>query len=205
MKTILFLAGSACGMMLIIAHSFFYPAQPIIPEPIVHRTTEFRYLDKPVLPKSKTFETILYLQPDLDPSIAETIARYVDLSSTKYFLPPSLVLSLIKRESRFDPLATSKVGAIGLMQILAKWHPEKVRTGSLYRIENNIDIGCQILSEYLSKNDWDIKKTLHCYLGKNAKKGHLEKYVMDILTTNLEIALFQLTLPTHYEEVKGNG
>ena len=188
------------GLLLIAAYfcfeiKHFKPQQPQVPETIVKHIYH--------QPKSRVFETVLFLQPKLDPFIAQPIAEAVEESCAKYGIPTSFVLALIRHESEFDPIVVSKAGAIGLMQILPKWHPEKV-TKDLFIIKNNVDIGCQILSEYLRENNWDIYKALNSYLGKNAKRGEVKSYVLKILQTNLDIAFFLQTLPTEYEE-KTNG
>jgi soluble lytic murein transglycosylase len=44
--------------------------------------------------------------------------REVNTAARNYGLDPSLMLSLMRQESRFDPTARSRVGAIGLFQIM---------------------------------------------------------------------------------------
>lgn len=41
----------------------------------------------------------------------------------KYNLPTGLLVRMAKQESNFDPNAKSPAGAIGLMQIIPRWHP----------------------------------------------------------------------------------
>lgn len=45
-------------------------------------------------------------------------------ASNMYGLPPGLLSRVAKQESNYDPNAKSSAGAIGLMQIVPKWHPD---------------------------------------------------------------------------------
>jgi soluble lytic murein transglycosylase-like protein len=76
--------------------------------------------------------------------------------------PEALVAGLITVESNWREDAVSNVGAIGLMQILPKAHPEcdKERlTDPAY----NIDCGVAILTEYIASCNGDIEQGLAKY------------------------------------------
>lgn len=81
---------------------------------------------------------------------------------------PVLVLAVMAVESRFNPVAESNVGAKGLMQVLAKFHPEKLadRGGedALLEPHVNIYVGTQILREYLSRFG-ETETALQMYVG----------------------------------------
>lgn len=47
-----------------------------------------------------------------------------EAASAKYQLPLGLLSRLAQRESAYDPKAVSPAGAIGLMQIMPKFHPD---------------------------------------------------------------------------------
>lgn len=68
---------------------------------------------------------------------------------------PLLILAVISVESRFNPVAESDFGAKGLMQIIPKFHKEKlVEHGgedALLDPEVNIQVGAQVLREYLRR------------------------------------------------------
>jgi len=70
-------------------------------------------------------------------------------------LDPLLLLAVAAVESSFNPLAESVVGAKGLMQIIPKWHREKLeRLGgddALFDPEANILLGAHILKEYVHR------------------------------------------------------
>ena len=70
-------------------------------------------------------------------------------------LDPLLVLAVISIESRFNPIAESGMGAKGLMQIIPKYHLDKLRAAggedAVFDPESNIHIGARILQEYVHR------------------------------------------------------
>jgi soluble lytic murein transglycosylase-like protein len=68
---------------------------------------------------------------------------------------PLLILAVISVESRFNPVAESAFGAKGLMQIIPKFHKEKLveRGGddALLDPEVNIQVGAEVLREYIRR------------------------------------------------------
>ena len=68
-------------------------------------------------------------------------------------LDPLLVLAVISVESRFNPIAESVMGAKGLMQIIPRYHLDKLRAAggedAVFDPESNIQVGARILQEYV--------------------------------------------------------
>jgi soluble lytic murein transglycosylase-like protein len=83
-------------------------------------------------------------------------------------LDPLVVLAVAATESGYNPIAESVVGAKGLMQVIAKFHPEKLATQggevALFEPEVNIRVGAQILHEYLRRYG-DLETALQAYAG----------------------------------------
>lgn len=52
-------------------------------------------------------------------------------ATAKYGLPAGLLSRQAQRESGYDPVARSPAGALGIMQIIPKWHPEVGESGAL--------------------------------------------------------------------------
>lgn len=52
-------------------------------------------------------------------------------ATTQYRLPPGLLMRIAQQESNFDPAARSSAGAVGIMQIVPRWHPEVGEAGAL--------------------------------------------------------------------------
>lgn len=88
----------------------------------------------------------------------EAVARFVTTAyrtGGELRVDPLLILAVIAVESRFNPVAESVVGAKGLMQVMPKFHMDKVEPFGgqdvLLEPEANIQIGAQILRENLRR------------------------------------------------------
>lgn len=76
-------------------------------------------------------------------------------ASEEFDVPMSTILAVIAVESSFNPKAFNRSGATGLMQVIHKWHPEKVQDSeSLFDIATNVRVGTQILDEYRVTQSW---------------------------------------------------
>lgn len=104
-------------------------------------------------------------------------ASYVIESSKLFGLDPFLIASLIIKESTVKRNARSKY-AYGLMQINWKVHKKGLRSAfnqikslkDLMEPRNNIMAGTYIFSWYMKSSNYNVKKALARYLGKNGKK-----------------------------------
>jgi soluble lytic murein transglycosylase-like protein len=104
--------------------------------------------------------------------IAETAATsFVSIAyraGKRHSVDPVLILSVMAIESRYNPVAESVVGAKGLMQIIPKWHLEKLLDhggeDALLDPEVNITVGAQILREYYRRLG-DQEAALQMYAG----------------------------------------
>jgi soluble lytic murein transglycosylase-like protein len=104
--------------------------------------------------------------------IAETAATsFVSIAyraGKRYSVDPVLILSVVAIESRFNPVAESVVGAKGLMQIIPKYHLDKLLDHggeeALLDPEVNIHVGAQILHEYYRRLQ-DQEAALQRYAG----------------------------------------
>lgn len=91
--------------------------------------------------------------------------------SKTFNVDPSLILGVIFVESEFKKYAISSAGALGLMQVLPKWHIDKLKTAKkelgnpeVFDIHTNIFLGTWILKECMSKYS-NTDKSLMCYNG----------------------------------------
>ena len=89
-------------------------------------------------------------------------------AAEQYRVDALLVLAVMAIESRYNPVAESVMGAKGLMQVIAKYHPEKLSgfggEEALLQPEVNILIGTQILREYYRRFG-DVETALQMYAG----------------------------------------
>jgi len=104
--------------------------------------------------------------------IAETAATsFVSIAyraGKRHSVDPVLILAVVAIESRFNPIAESVVGAKGLMQIIPKYHLDKLLDHggeeALLDPEVNIHVGAQILHEYYRRLG-DQEAALQRYAG----------------------------------------
>lgn len=86
----------------------------------------------------------------------------------RFAVDPLLILAVMAIESRYNPVAESNVGAMGLMQVLPKFHQDKLSEHggeqALLDPAVNIEIGTQILREYLSRFG-ETETALQVYAG----------------------------------------
>ena len=81
---------------------------------------------------------------------------------------PVLILAVTSIESGFNPFAESVFGAQGLMQIIPRFHQDKIDTsrGAVALLEptENIRVGARILREYM-RNNGELEAALQQYGG----------------------------------------
>jgi len=86
----------------------------------------------------------------------------------QYAVDPLLILAVMAVESRYNPVAESQVGAKGLMQVMPKFHLDKLSDhGGEHAVlepEVNIVVGARILREYLRRFG-DTEAALQMYAG----------------------------------------
>ncbi|HSC48126.1 MAG TPA: lytic transglycosylase domain-containing protein [Gammaproteobacteria bacterium] len=105
---------------------------------------------------------------DIVPDAAERtqLLKLIHSEASRAQVSPQLVLALIEVESRFDPYAVSRSGAVGLMQIMPFWLKLIGRDGdSLVHAPTNLRMGCTILKYYLDRSKGDIREGLQRYNG----------------------------------------
>jgi len=99
-------------------------------------------------------------------------------------IDPLLVLAVIAIESRFNPIAESDYGARGLMQVVARFHPDKVPAPNGERALldpwTNILVGTRILREYLDLTG-NLEAALQMYGGapEDAERGYAKKVLAE--------------------------
>jgi soluble lytic murein transglycosylase-like protein len=101
----------------------------------------------------------------------QAVASYVShayQAGAQHSVDPLLILAVMAVESRYNPVAESNMGAKGLMQVIPKWHPEKLldHGGEHAVLEPavNIEVGARILREY-QRRVGDLEAALLMYNG----------------------------------------
>ncbi|MBN3804734.1 transglycosylase SLT domain-containing protein [Paraburkholderia sp. Ac-20336] len=100
---------------------------------------------------------------------AQKISDAVQSASSKYSLPPALLLAIISIESRFKEKARGANGATGLMQVVPQAHRGLLRNvKDLTEPGANIEAGSAILYGYMRSANGDLSAALKSYGGSKA-------------------------------------
>ena len=89
------------------------------------------------------------------PDVTEVFVGAAHEAGREVGLDPLLILAVMAVESRFNPVAESLVGAKGLMQVVPKYHLDKLTEhggeGVVLDPATNIALGARILKEYIRR------------------------------------------------------
>jgi hypothetical protein len=109
--------------------------------------------------------------------------------SKKYKVPTDLVVGVAKAESRFNPSAQSRGGALGVMQVLWKVHNGMLskkgiatKRDHMFDPERGVEAGVMIMSRYIAAYG-TVQKALNRYYG-----GIATVYLRQV---NKNLAMFQ--------------
>jgi soluble lytic murein transglycosylase-like protein len=115
----------------------------------------------------------------------ERVQLFVDEAheaAEEWDLDPLLVLAVISVESRFNPAARSGFGATGLMQVVPRFHREKLAEHggdkALLDPRVNVQVGTRILKEYLSRSG-SVAAGLQRYAGW---QDHERRYARKVIS-----------------------
>ena len=118
------------------------------------------------------------------------IDSLIEKYSSKNGLDKDFVKALVKQESGFNPNATSKCGAMGLMQLMPST-AQGLGVSNAYDIEQNIAGGTKYLKSMIDRFNGDEKLALAAYnAGPNAVKKYggippyqeTQNYVKNVLS-----------------------
>lgn len=122
-------------------------------------------------PQLRAVGYIKSVNPRVDHDDAVEIVKVAIKWSGEYGIDPATIISIIAKESGFDKHAISQSAALGLMQVLPKWHIDKIKAAKtevgspeLFDIDANIYIGTRIYYDCRKKTK-SLEKALVCYNG----------------------------------------
>jgi len=119
-------------------------------------------------------------------------------------LDPLLILAVMAVESRFNPVAESLVGAKGLMQVVPKYHLDKlIEHGGEEAVLDptiNIALGARILQEYVRRTG-SLEAGLQSYNG--ALADPLSQYAQKVFAEKerFQQAVRKITRPGERDSV----
>jgi len=103
-------------------------------------------------------------------------------------LDPLLIIAVISIESRFNPFSQSPMGAVGLMQVIPRYHQDKVPKAAVARPfldpVTNVRMGAQVLQEAIRRQGGLIEG-LQYYAG--AADDDEQAYANKVLAEKLRL------------------
>jgi len=175
--SVLALAASVVALALIVEsqHGPFRFGQPLqgTPEPfsqvgsgqardeavVLNPTEESRY---------RALSEFVAKRYRVSQDVAFDLVSLAHQEGNRFQLDPLLIIAVIAIESRFNPIAESGAGAKGLMQIIPKYHTDKLEefggVQAVFDPATNIQVGSRILREYIHRTG-SVGIALQMYAG----------------------------------------
>jgi hypothetical protein len=92
----------------------------------------------------------------VSPEALLPVFRTVQASGRERQLDPLLIIAIIGIESSFNPISESTMGALGLMQVMPRFHLDKLPAGAEKTLfldpVINIQVGTHVLQESIQRN-----------------------------------------------------
>ena len=107
-----------------------------------------------------------------EPSSPEEIREIIDQGAQRIGLDTKLVRAVVRKESAYNPCATSSKGAQGLMQLMPVTQLQFGVTNP-YDARQNVDAGAKLLKQLLDQYGGDLAKALSAY---NAGPTRVEQF-----------------------------
>lgn len=109
----------------------------------------------------------------VSPDAMTPVFEAVQIASKERKIDPLVIIAMIAIESRFNPFAESAMGAQGLMQVIPRFHLDKIPEGeddkALLDPVVNVKVGVHVLEEAI-KRKGGLVKALQ-YYGGSAESG----------------------------------
>lgn len=118
--------------------------------------------------RARDLEALVVRRYRVADQAAGEVVRAVLKEAGSHGIDPVLVLAVIAVESRFNPVAASEQGALGLMQVVPRFHMDKLAAlgvTALLRPDANIAVGVRILKDAIRRGGADVAAGLQYYNG----------------------------------------
>lgn len=99
-------------------------------------------------------------------TVSDKLAQLIYATAVEHDIEPEIAFGLVRTESEFKDYATSRVGAIGLTQLMlptARWFKRDATERDLRDSETNLEIGFRYLGELIDRYDGDVELALTAY------------------------------------------
>jgi soluble lytic murein transglycosylase-like protein len=99
-------------------------------------------------------------------AVSDRLAHLIYSTAVEHDIKPEIAFGLVRTESEFKDYATSRVGAIGLTQLMlptARWFKRDATERDLRDSETNLEIGFRYLGELIDRYDGDVHLALTAY------------------------------------------
>lgn len=109
-------------------------------------------------------------------STASQIVRAVHKYSFMYEVDPVIIFKIIQNESTYNHSVKARTSnATGLMQVIPRWHRDKIKGRNLRNIDVNVEVGVRVYREYLNLAKGNPRHALWRYHGGKTKKQYAQK------------------------------
>jgi soluble lytic murein transglycosylase-like protein len=117
----------------------------------------------------------------VSPDAVLPVFEVVELIGQERRIDPLLILAIIGVESGFNPFAESPKGARGLMQVIPRFHMDKIPEGMgvhhLFDPAVNIRVGVRVLEDTIRRRG-GLAAGLQSYAGASGTQGRYAKKVL---------------------------
>lgn len=117
----------------------------------------------------------------VSPDVLVPVFEVAQLIGKERRIDPLLIVAVIGVESRFNPFAESAMGAQGLMQVIPRFHqdkvPEGVSSNSLFDPITNVKVGVRVLEEAIRRRG-NVIAGLQYYAGSSESDGSYASKVL---------------------------
>ena len=198
--SVLTLVASVVALALVIdgqSDQFLGHPQKVVPEPFFQTGgTDGAFLPPMEESRYRALSEFVAKRYRVSQDVAFDLVSLAHQEGNRFQLDPLLIIAVIAIESRFNPIAESGAGAKGLMQIIPKYHTDKLDEfggeHAVFDPATNIQVGSRILREYIRRTG-NIGIALQMYAG--ALGDSEDQYTNKVLTERGRLQQVLLSAP----------
>jgi len=198
--SVLTLVASVVALALVVdgqSDQFLGQPQKVAPEPFFQTGgTDEAFLHPMVEGRYRALSEFVAKRYRVSQDVAFDLVSLAHQEGNRFQLDPLLIIAVIAIESRFNPIAESGAGAKGLMQIIPKYHTDKLDEfggeHAVFDPATNIQVGSRILREYIRRTG-NVGIALQMYAG--ALNDSEDQYTNKVLTERGRLQQVLLSAP----------